>query len=339
MASWKKGSFEIKLGRLASGEHEEVKGFKMGLVGIDKRRAGEYTLTHLPTGLAIKTLIPTLREAKEKGEKISKLRGLKSGIGEYGVKDNALAEKMKRILDPERYAEMDKAKVRFNRAQGAVKAKETKARKKFEKEASGTSNSGWKGVKGFKKGVVNIVYHNEIGHVKATIIWPLAVYTEKDTRFGKFKIIHLPTGFTLKGFDKQKDAKRVAEKLSKIPVLKKGKFNDASMFTSISKKLQAKMKSIVNEDRMVTSGIGCLQTKIRKLEESIELFEAKAVGKSQLLVMSLLNKASDPITITHIHRRPEFRGVHFSKLEKAVETLAKKGLIIYDSPRMLVSLP
>lgn len=81
------------------------------------------------------------------------------------------------------------------------------------------------------------------------------------------------------------------------------------------------------------SGTGSIQAIRAKAEKAMgENMEeaAKPVGKVQTAVLAYVKKnasKAEPLELTSIARIPELRGVHFGKIQKAVEVLIKKGLL------------
>ena len=58
---------------------------------------------------------------------------------------------------------------------------------------------------------------------------------------------------------------------------------------------------------------------------------AGPVGAPQAAIMEYLSKAAGPVALTEMTSHPLFRGIHFGKVMKAAEVLAKKGQIRYFS--------
>jgi hypothetical protein len=61
----------------------------------------------------------------------------------------------------------------------------------------------------------------------------------------------------------------------------------------------------------------------------------KAVGKVQNAIIHYLHRTQSGVTpLTDMVRYPTFRGIHFAKVEKAAEALAKKGMIVYKEGKV-----
>jgi len=65
------------------------------------------------------------------------------------------------------------------------------------------------------------------------------------------------------------------------------------------------------------------------------LVEQSPMGKVQWAIFNALDQGDTPslsdwIMLSALARRPEFRGVHFKKIQAAAKALASKGIVQYD---------
>jgi len=152
---------------------------------------------------------------------------------------------------------------------------------------------------------------------------------------GKFRPTHAEH-LRLAGTDKTKGEGRTADlkaDFEKIKTLAERK-PDSKFLKSLLKQMADKGFAPTDKQMAVVKKIEDEAKEMATMQKELKSLDKKAAvprGATQTAIMAYLDARSRPVALTSMVRDSSFHGVHFGKVMKAAEVLAKKGLIRYFS--------